>query len=112
MSESNNGNTGTEDGRKRSDKDTAKARDVMRRDTPEGAPERGPKGASSDDRDKVYRPDENVDNQKSPEGQGHTGHNSSIRQTPLPGGQVKEKSSQKKNIDDKADDAESPRRDG
>lgn len=64
------------------------------------------------DRDMLYRPDENVDNQKSPEGQVTPGHNSSIEQTPVKGWQAKEKSSQKANINDKADEAKSPRRNG
>ena len=64
------------------------------------------------DRDMVYRPDENIDNQKSPEGQIDPGHNSSIEQTPVKGWQSKEKSSQKANINDKADEAKSSRRNG
>lgn len=102
-------NTGTEDG-KNTDKD--KARDLMQRDTPDDAEKRQAE-KPGDDRDKVYRPEENVDNQKSSKGRAEPGHQTSIDKTPLSGSQTqKDKSSQKDNINDTADDAESSRRDG
>lgn len=70
------------------------------------------RASRSQERDMVYRPDENVDNQKSSEGQIEPGHNSSIKETPIKGWQAKEKSSQKANINDKADAAKSSRRNG
>lgn len=91
--------------------DKAKAHDVMRHDVPDYATKREAE-RPSDDRDKVYRPDENVDNEKSPEGQVSPGHNSSIEQTPYSGVQVKDKPQQKKNINEKSDEADSPRRNG
>lgn len=96
------------------DKDAAKASDVVKRDTPKKEEKypSSPAEEALDDRDKAYRPDENVDNEKSPEGQVDPGHNSSIEQTPISGRQLKEKSSQKKNIREEAEDSESPRRNG
>ena len=109
MSESNKRDTGTEDGKRTEEKD--KARDMVNRDVPDSAPSSG-QSASSDDRDKVYRPDENVDNAKSPKGRSEPEHHPSFNETPLSGSQAKEKAHQKRNIDDTAEDSESPRRDG
>lgn len=109
MSESGKVNTGTADGKH---KDADKARELVDRDTPENAEAQGEAQQPGNDRDKVYRPDENVDNQKSSEGRAEPAHQKFIDKASVPGGQVKEKSSQKDNINDEAEDADSPRRDG
>lgn len=109
MSESNKWHTGNEDGKRAEDKE--KARDVMKRDTPDSAPQAG-QSASSKDRDKVYRPDENVDNEKSPAGRSEPGHQPFMQEATVKGRQAKGKEAHKRNIDDTAEDAESPRRDG
>lgn len=109
MSESRNRDTGTEDGKRTEDKQ--KARDMMNRDVPDSAPSAG-QSTSSEDRDKVYRPDENVDNQKSPKGRSEPEHHPFMNESSVPGHQTKEKTDQKRNIDDTAEDAESSRRDG
>lgn len=108
MSESGKVNTGTEDGKK---KDVDKAHELVERDTPDEA-ERQQAEKPGDDRDKVYRPDENVDNQKSPKGRTEPEHQKFTDKASIPGSQAREKTSQKDNINDKADDADSPRRDG
>jgi hypothetical protein len=105
MSESGKKDTGSEDGKRLDEKD--KARNMVERDMPEDDTPRG-----GDDRDSVYRPDENVDDQKSPKSRSEPGHQPYIQEASIKGSQSKEKTQQKRNIDDTADDAESSRRDG
>jgi hypothetical protein len=96
------------------DKNAAKASNVVKRDTSKEEEKHpsSPAEEALDDRDKAYRPDENVDNEKSPEGQVEPGHNSSIEQTPISGKQLRDKPFQKDNIREEAEDSESPRRNG
>lgn len=108
MSESGKVNTGTVDGKR---KDADKARELVERDTPDEAAKREAE-KPGDDRDKVYRPEENVDNQKSSAGRAEPAHQKFIDRESVSGGQAREKKSQKDNINDKAEDADSPRRNG
>ncbi|MEC9482942.1 MAG: hypothetical protein UMU75_06380 [Halomonas sp.] len=109
MSESNKWHTGSEDGKRTGDKE--KARDMVKRDTPDSTPSTG-QSASSDDRDKVYRPDENVDNEKSPKARSEPQNQPFMQEASVKGHQAKGKEAHKRNIDDTSEDAESSRRDG
>ena len=104
MSESGKKDTASEDGKRLDEKD--KARGVVERDIPEDT------SRQKDDRDSVYRPDENVDDQKSPKSRSEPGHQPFMKEASIKGSQSKEKTQQKRNIDDTAEDAESSRRDG
>lgn len=54
-----------------------------------------------------FRPDENVDNQKSEKSSSSPAHNTSINETPIQGAQLaKEKKAHKDNIDQKTDKAD------
>ena len=107
MSESNGTDTGNADGKNATEKD--KSRRLVDKDRPEEAAEAQPsKGHDAE----VYRPDENVDNEKSPASRDTPGHNSSIDQTPVPGAQASEQKSRKRHIDDASEEADSSRRDG
>ncbi len=107
MSESNGTDTGNADGKNATEKE--KSRRLVDKDRPEEAAEAQPsKGHDAE----VYRPDENVDNEKSPASRDTPGHNSSIDQTPVPGAQASEQKSRKRHIDDASEEADSSRRDG
>ena len=84
------------------------ARRLTERDTPHDAPKRGASTTEAD-RDAVYRPDANVDNEK------HSGKKPGIDthrdMTPVGGAQiVRDKRSHKQNINEKADQARTERR--
>ncbi|WP_445156643.1 hypothetical protein [Halomonas sp. E14] len=86
-----------------------KARRLTERDTPDDAPAQGSQASS--DSGEVYRPDANVDDQK------HSGKKPGIDTrrdaTPVGGAQAtRDKTAHKENIDDKADQASSSRRNG
>ncbi|QJQ96484.1 MULTISPECIES: hypothetical protein [Halomonadaceae] len=116
MVTSDSGNASGKKGQDQQEK--AKARELVERDNPaagENPSKQGHSTHSGDDKDKVYKPSENVDNQKaSSGGTKNTGHNTSIDEAPYSGktfskGQTEE---EKRNINDKADDASSDRRNG
>ncbi|SFI06922.1 hypothetical protein [Modicisalibacter xianhensis] len=106
MSESSNKDTASEEGQRLDEK--AKARNMVERDRREDEAS----AQSSDEGGSVYRPDENVDDQKSPKARSEPGHNPYLKEASIKGSQAGEKTRQKRNIDDTADDAESSRRDG
>ncbi|MBP5981720.1 MAG: hypothetical protein KA748_16125 [Halomonas sp.] len=82
-----------------------KAKQVMDKDTPRDADV--PQKASQHEEPRPYRPDANVDNQKSEKSRSEPGHNTSGKTTPIPGAQVaKEKRAHKDNIDQKSDKAD------
>lgn len=83
-----------------------KARQAIDKDTPENA-------ESHEDAEKnhgeppPFRPNENVDNQKSAKSRKTPSHNNPVKKTPVPGAQVvKEKKAHKANINEKAKDAD------
>ncbi|MCG7599214.1 hypothetical protein MHM84_05410 [Halomonas sp. McH1-25] len=106
MSESNRKDTASEEGKRLDEKD--KARHMVERDRREDETSAQP----IDDGDSVYRPDENVDDEKSPKARSEPGHNPHLKEASIKGSQSKDKTQQKRNIDDTAEDAESTRRDG
>lgn len=82
-----------------------KAKQTIDKDTPHGADAQ--QKASQHEEPRPYRPDANVDNQKSEESRSEPGHNTSGKTTPIPGAQVvKEKRAHKNNIDQKSDEAD------
>src|SRR5690554_1288836 len=86
------------------------ARRLTDRDTPPDAPKRGASTAEAD-RNATYRPDANVDNEK------HSGKKPGVDMgrdtTPVPGAQVvRDKTSHKQNINEKADQVRTNQRNG
>lgn len=84
------------------------ARRLTERDTPSGAPQRGASTTEAD-REATYRPDANVDNEK------HSAKKPGIdtrgEMTPVSGAQVvRDKTAHKQNINEKADQARTERR--
>ncbi|MDW5376029.1 hypothetical protein R6258_03760 [Halomonas sp. HP20-15] len=107
MSESNGKDAGSADGKRSTERE--KSRRLVDKDRPEGAAEAQPtKGQDAE----VYRPDANVDNEKSRDSRNTPGHNTSIDQTPVPGAQASEQKERKRHIDDASEEADSARRDG
>ncbi|MHB0775192.1 hypothetical protein [Halomonas sp. WWR20] len=82
-----------------------KAEQVMKKDQPDEAPER-----TADDRNDVYRPDENIDDQKHSTTQ--PGHNTTLDKAPMPGRKTHDESSQKDEINEAARDENTPRHNG
>ncbi|SFU54128.1 hypothetical protein [Halomonas korlensis] len=101
------GSNRTPDQDRQSERD--KARRLTERDTPDDASRKRPEAS---DADQVYRPDANVDNQQSDSNTETPGHNIPSDAGQTSGAQVTDKSSQKDNINDKADKARSERRNG
>ena len=82
-----------------------KAKQVVDKDTPSDVDTS--QKASHHEEPRPYRPDENVDNQKSDESRSEPGHNTSGKTAPFSGAQVvKEKRAHKDNIDKKSDEAD------
>jgi len=107
MSESNGKDTGNADGKNLTEKE--KSRRLVDKDRPEEAAEAQPtKGQDA----QVYRPEANVDNEKSSASRDTPEHNTSIDKTPVRGAQASEQKRRKRHIDDASDEADSPRRDG
>ncbi|WP_447957146.1 hypothetical protein [Vreelandella sp. EE7] len=83
--------------------DVKEAERLMERDVPNS--EEAPQEGSHTQKPKPYRPDENVDGQKS-----HStspAHNTSMKNAPFSGAQVvKEKKAHKENIDQESDKAD------
>ena len=63
-----------------------KSKKMINKDTPRG--DDATQKASHHDEPRPYRPDENVDNQKSPGARSEPGHNTSGKAAPIPGAQV------------------------
>lgn len=84
-----------------------KARQAMQKDTPSSEAGSQPNpGQSSHEEPKPYRPDENVDNQKSKHSRKEPGHNNAMDKTPVPGAQLtREKKAHKDNIDKESDNS-------
>lgn len=94
------------DQQKNKGEEAQKAKQVVNKDTPL-ANDDGKQKASHHEEPRPYRPDENVDNQKSKKSRSEPGHNTSIKETPIPGAQVaKEKRAHKDNIVNKSDEAD------
>jgi len=94
------------DSQKKSDEEVNKAKNTMDKDTPSST-ETPSRKAADQEEPRPYRPDENVDNQKSEKSRKEPGHNSSIKEAPFPGAQVaKDKTAHKENIDEKSDKAD------
>lgn len=89
-------------------------RDNARRLTERDKPDPANTGAASreDGQEPAYRPDANVDNQKSSRHNARPGLNTSGDTATLPGAQVRKKRGKQENIDDKASQAKSDRRNG
>jgi hypothetical protein len=94
------------DGSKGTETERQQAKKAMDKDTPDAA--EGRKAAQSHHEEPTpYRPDENVDNQKSAKSRHTPHHNDTVKETPVPGAQLaKEKKAHKSNINDKADKAD------
>lgn len=90
---------------KANEKDTEKnqkARQLIDKDIPDVNESTGRK-QPDDQEPQPFRPDENVDNQKSAKSRPTPSHNTSIKDTPIQGAQLaKEKRAHKKNIDKKS----------
>ncbi len=85
---------------KKPSQESDKARQAMQKDTPSNEHNSQP----SHEEPKPYRPDENVDNQKSTHSRKAPAHNNSMDKTPVSGAQfVKEKKAHKDNIDKESD---------
>ncbi|RUR34154.1 hypothetical protein [Vreelandella nanhaiensis] len=83
-----------------------KAKQVVDKDTPHDGGHAAQE-ASHNEKPRPYRPDANVDNQKSEESRSEPGHNTSGKTAPFSGAQVvKEKRAHKDNIDKKSDEAD------
>lgn len=83
-----------------------KARQAIDKDTPENA--RSAEDAGKNHGEPLpFRPNENVDNQKSAKSRKTPSHNNPVKETPIPGAQaVKEKKAHKANINEKANNAD------
>ncbi|RUR39124.1 hypothetical protein [Vreelandella populi] len=93
------------DGQRNKSEEAQKAKQVIDKDTPRDADT--PQKASQHEEPRPYRPDANVDNQKSEESRSEPGHNTSGKTAPYSGTQVvKEKRAHKDNIDKKSDEAD------
>ncbi|WP_276232550.1 hypothetical protein [Salinicola salarius] len=87
-------------------KERQQAKKAMDKDTPDGAESRQAAGSHHEE-PKPYRPDANVDNQKSAKSRHTPAHNDTVKETPVPGAQLaKEKKAHKANINEKADKAD------
>lgn len=94
-----------QDKQRNKSEEAQKAKEVVNKDTPRG--DDAAQKASHHDELRPYRPDENVDNQKSPDARSEPGHNTSGKAAPIPGAQVvKEKRAHKDNIDQQSDEAD------
>lgn len=83
-----------------------KAKQVVDKDTSHDGADAAQK-ASDHEQPRPYRPDANVDNQKSEKSRSEPGHNTSGKVTPIPGAQLaKEKRAHKDNINKKSDEAD------
>jgi hypothetical protein len=93
----------TSKGSKSPNQESDKARQAIQKDTPSNESGSQP----GHEEPKPYRPDENVDNQKSKHSRKEPGHNNSMDKTPVSGAQfVKEKKAHKDNIDKESDKAD------
>ena len=82
--------------------ETKKAEQLIDKDMPNVDENTDHKGAHHQE-PKPFRPDENVDNQKAEGSPSSPAHNTSIKETPIPGAQLaKEKKMHKDNIDQKS----------
>lgn len=86
--------------------ETQKARKLIDKDMSDADTSSGHKG-SLDQKPQPFRPDENVDNQKAENNPSSPAHNTSMKETPIPGAQLaKEKKAHKDNIDRKTDEVD------
>lgn len=87
--------------------ETQKAKKLIDKDMP--SDDNSPDNEESRSQEpKPFRPDENVDNQKAAQNPSSPAHNTSIKETPIPGAQLaKEKKTHKENIENKTKKASS-----
>lgn len=87
--------------------ETKKAQKLIDKDMPSG--DNSPDHEESRNQEpQPFRPDENVDNQKAVQNPSSPAHNTSIKETPIPGAQLaKEKKKHKDNIKNKTNKASS-----
>lgn len=82
-----------------------KAKNLVDKDMPNN--KSADREVSHDQEPQPFRPEENVDNQKSENSSSSPAHNTSIKETPIPGAQLaKEKKTHKENIDQKANESD------
>lgn len=93
-------------GHKEQPEEAKKAKNTMKKDTPESTETPAPKPTRNEEPE-PYRLNENIDNQKSDESRDVPEHNASIEEAPIPGAQVsKDKTVHKENIDKKSNKAD------
>lgn len=86
--------------------ETQKAKQLVDKDVPNADKNAEYKGSHQQE-PRPFRPNENVDNQKSEKSRSVPSHNTSIKETPIQGAQLaKEKKSHKDDINKKADEAD------
>ncbi|MDQ7735766.1 hypothetical protein QT231_23995 [Halomonas sp. SpR1] len=87
--------------------ETQKAKKLIDKDVPD-ADKSANHEESRNQEPQPFRPDENVDNQKAVHNSSSPAHNTSIKETPIPGAQLsKEKKTHKDNIENKTKKASS-----
>ncbi|MWJ28020.1 hypothetical protein GPM19_07355 [Halomonas sp. ZH2S] len=89
-----------------------RAEELIKRDMPKGSPSQPSRPSPEDAKEEVYRPEENVDNQKAGTTTPHHG-NVHDDEKELPGWQLtKDKAEHKKHINEATEKAKNPRRNG
>lgn len=97
---------------KEKDNEKQRAEELMKRDMPKGGASQPSKPSTEEGKEEVYRPEENVDNQKTGTTTPHHG-NIYDDEKELPGWQLtKDKAEHKKHINEATDKAKNPRRNG